>query len=428
MAGLSVRLKVLIYALAELYGCERIKDDLGNWVPAYSSNKGMRLSAREVARQIVEIEEELLEDGWIQSKVTPGPADGQIFNVNETESDSIAQLMASEGVEWERADKSAGTRKNGLEMIRVALENTLQGEGAGLYVMDNCHAFLETVPNIPRDEDNPDDVDTTSIDHCFVAGTMIQTATGEKPIEALNVGDMVLTRFGESPVLGIHKTRNAEVINNQGLTGTPNHKVWTYEGIKELQDLTKGDTLYSWRKHKSHIKASYFGRYPDSPRREDRVYFKSNGTHRKAGVESLHREIYKDVYGSIPRGHVVHHKDGNPLNNSPENLEAITQKEHVQIHLPENIDRLRKQVEEIRPLASKWHGSDAGREYHSRLAKENWEKIPKRTYVCKQCGCEWQSQPMGPHKFCSNKCKSAWRRESGVDDVGQRMRSVREVF
>ena len=75
--------------------------------------------------------------------------------------------MASEGVEWTRADKSAGTRKNGLEMMRVALENAIQGEGPGLYVMNNCEAFLETVPSLPRDEDDPDDVDTTAEDHIY---------------------------------------------------------------------------------------------------------------------------------------------------------------------------------------------------------------------------------------------------------------------
>lgn len=151
----------------EIYGCEKEKDHNGKWINSYGSNRGQRLSAREVARQIVEKEEELREDGWIQSDVTPGPADGQIFNVNEAESDSIAQLMASEGITWERADKSKGTRKNGLEIIRVALENAIQGEGAATYVMPNCHAFIETVPSLPRDEDDPDDVDTTAVDHVY---------------------------------------------------------------------------------------------------------------------------------------------------------------------------------------------------------------------------------------------------------------------
>lgn len=156
-----------VIRFAELYGCEHIKDELGQLKPAYGTNKGLRLSAREVARRIKELEEELTEDGWVQSEVHPGPADGQIYNVNEKESASIAARMEAEDVKWYAADKSAGTRKNGLELVRVALENSLQGEGPGLYVMGNCESFLETVPSLPRDEDDPDDVDTTAEDHIY---------------------------------------------------------------------------------------------------------------------------------------------------------------------------------------------------------------------------------------------------------------------
>ena len=152
---------------SELYGVDTVRDQLGQLVPAYGTNKGVRASAREVARRVKEEEEELRLDGWIGSNVQPGPADGQIFNVNESGTHTIAAKMAEEGVEWYAADKSAGTRKHGLELLRIALDNALQGEGPGLYVMDNCSAFIETVPGLPRDEENLDDVDTTAEDHVY---------------------------------------------------------------------------------------------------------------------------------------------------------------------------------------------------------------------------------------------------------------------
>ncbi|MDB9741491.1 hypothetical protein OAB00_01410 [Akkermansiaceae bacterium] len=153
----------------EIYGAETVTcPHTGRQVPNYGSNKGVKASAREVARRIVEYEEELLEDGWISSKPEDGPADGQIFNVNESESGSIASKMAAEGVTWYAADKSKGTRKNGLELFRIALENSLLGEGPGLYIMSHCESFIETVPNIPRGEEkNIDDVDTTAEDHIY---------------------------------------------------------------------------------------------------------------------------------------------------------------------------------------------------------------------------------------------------------------------
>jgi hypothetical protein len=160
--------------IGEIYGAERGKNDLGQMVPIYETNRGTGESIREVARQIVEFQEELFEDGWIETHVEPGPADGSIFTKDpdlkdrtKDKSDSLGKVMEREGVSWDKADRSPGSRKIGLELVRVALENAVQGEGAGLYVMDNCPAFIETVPMIPRDEDDPDDVDTNSIDHCY---------------------------------------------------------------------------------------------------------------------------------------------------------------------------------------------------------------------------------------------------------------------
>jgi hypothetical protein len=237
---------------AEVYGVEHAKDELGVMRPAYGTNKGVRASAREVARRINEAVEELTEDGWIESAVTEGPADGQIFNVNEKESLTIAALMEKEGVKWYAADKSAGTRKMGLEIIRGALENSNQGEGPGIYVMGNCEAFIETVPGLPRDEDDPDDIDTTAEDHCFIAGTKIQTESGPRNIEDIHPGEMVWTREGLRPVVTNHETPSQEVFEvnttKTQLVGTGNHPVFVENEFKRIDSLTKGDTITTWSK------------------------------------------------------------------------------------------------------------------------------------------------------------------------------------
>lgn len=46
----------------------------------------------------------------------------------------------------------------------------------------------------------------------------------------------------------------------------------------------------------------------------------------------LHREVYEMHYGPIPSGYIVHHKDGNKLNNSIENLELLSRAEHASVH------------------------------------------------------------------------------------------------
>lgn len=142
--------------IAEWYGAQEI-----------GLNKGLRLSAKEIARGIKEREKELLEQGWIQTRVRPGPADNQISNVNEKDTESIKKKMADEGVEWTESDKRPGSRINGLQLIRDRLEASKTGEGPGLYFMDNCRAAIATLPVLPRDEDNEDDVDSEAEDHVY---------------------------------------------------------------------------------------------------------------------------------------------------------------------------------------------------------------------------------------------------------------------
>lgn len=159
--------KGTLIRVSEYYGVVSTKDGSGNLVPAYGSNKGLGLEAREVARNILKKEDKLIETGWVHSRFKAGPADSQIFAVTEKESGSIAKKMKEEGVDWIAADKKAGSRKNGLELFKSRLRASEEGDKPALYVMENCEAFIQTVPYLPRDEDDPDDVDTGAEDHVY---------------------------------------------------------------------------------------------------------------------------------------------------------------------------------------------------------------------------------------------------------------------
>jgi hypothetical protein len=58
-------------------------------------------------------------------------------------------------------------------------------------------------------------------------------------------------------------------------------------------------------------KGIVFRRYPNSKKRTERVYFVPSVEKRQAGIGRLHQEIYKDNFGPIPEGFVVHHKNNN---------------------------------------------------------------------------------------------------------------------
>jgi len=150
--------KGTLIQIGEIYATERV-----------GTNKGLKWGPDLCAQKIIDYETKLLENGWIETQPYPGPADNQIRNVIDSESDTIETKFAKKGIKWTDSDKSPGSRKNGLILIRDRLQAAIDGEGPALYVMDNCRDSIETVPSIPRDEDNIEDVATDAEDHMYDA-------------------------------------------------------------------------------------------------------------------------------------------------------------------------------------------------------------------------------------------------------------------
>lgn len=96
--------------------------------------------------------------------------------------------------------------------------------------------------NEPEDHDN----------HCFVGETLITTNTGEKRIDEIKAGDYVLTSEGFRAVNKVFNNGYKKIVHYRlkfdGLTvdvkATPDHRIKTKEGWKQLQELTKGDILF----------------------------------------------------------------------------------------------------------------------------------------------------------------------------------------
>ena len=141
--------------------------------------------------------------------------------------------------------------------------------------------------------------------------------------------------------------------------------------------------------------------------------------------ERLHCFVWRKANGGalIPDGYAVHHKDKNKNNNEPENLVLISDSEHAALHaadLDEKAIERRKEnlLNNAMPKAAKWHKSDVGREWHKQHFESVKDKLlAKEEYVCGYCGSVFIAQKNGHTRFCSNNCKSAFRRKSGVDNV-----------
>lgn len=165
-----------------------------------------------------------------------------------------------------------------------------------------------------------------------------------------------------------------------------------------------------------------FRRYPFSAHLNHQRYFTPGSSDIRRGVEALHREIWKHHHGAIPAGHDIHHLDDDPLNNDIANLAAVLPDVHKAEHEREGkwsgSRRVRKNLDEIRPLASAWHGSDEGRAWHSEHARTAYEAREPREYVCAQCGDgfkskHFSSQRQDGKRFCAEKCAAKFKRAEG---------------
>lgn len=173
-----------------------------------------------------------------------------------------------------------------------------------------------------------------------------------------------------------------------------------------------------------------FRRYPDAKQWADRAYFRPSSRYIRQGVQALHREIYADHFGPIPEGWHVHHRDGDPGNNAPENLECLPAADHLEHHAaprrgqPGNAEHL----ERAREAAKLWHRSPEGREWHRQHGRNVFGNRPEQEYECEQCGKTYSTKKTGGGRFCSNACKSKWRRAAGLDNVEKQCAACGKTF
>lgn len=149
-----------LFRIGEWYGCQKGEENVGVRMLATDIAEGIKF--REIAMGLA-------------GRVVPGPADSAIFD--EHNGNSIAKDMQKKGIKWEPADKGPGSRKQGWQQIRKRLKGAanLDEEGKprhrpreepGLFVVgEACPHFVRTLPSLPRDDKDLDDVDTQAEDH-----------------------------------------------------------------------------------------------------------------------------------------------------------------------------------------------------------------------------------------------------------------------
>lgn len=136
-----------------------------------------------------------------------------------------------------------------------------------------------------------------------------------------------------------------------------------------------------------------------------------------------HRFVWERHKGPIPDGMHIHHIDGDKSNNEIDNLELMSPSDHLSMHMkewvadPEYKARMDQNLDNIRHLTKEWHSSEEGLEWHRQHGINVFQNIQPIEFICEECGKDFKAKPLGVNKFCSNACKSAYRRRMGFDDV-----------
>ena len=141
-------------------------------------------------------------------------------------------------------------------------------------------------------------------------------------------GNLTISKMINPRISGYNKDiYEVTLENGHKLKCTANHKLLTNDrGYVEVKDLNIGDSLTIMTK---------------SQMNWDERYHKSMGKHQPYNfmflsgsnkTDTEHRMIYKYNNPDDNIFEVVHHKDFNGLNNSPNNLQGMTAKDHINYH------------------------------------------------------------------------------------------------
>ncbi|MCX8567047.1 MAG: Terminase-like family protein [Glomeribacter sp. 1016415] len=138
-------------------GCHYIWRELYGY--GGKDNTGTREDAAAVAKRIKTIEEH---DARLGYDYRQNLADPSIFSKIGADR-SIGQIFKESGIRWQEAWNGPRSRVNGAqEIIRLLSEDRLK-------VFSTCKHWIRTIPALPPDHMNPEDVDSDAEDHAWDA-------------------------------------------------------------------------------------------------------------------------------------------------------------------------------------------------------------------------------------------------------------------
>lgn len=133
-----------LYRILEYYGCTK------------TPNEGVKMTPDQQFAEISRIEQT---HPWLKGKQIDGVADPAIWDGSRGE--SVAETAGRYGVFFSPGDNA---RVAGWMQVHYRFQFDHNGFPR-MYIFDNCHAFIRTIPLMMYSEKKPEDIDTELEDH-----------------------------------------------------------------------------------------------------------------------------------------------------------------------------------------------------------------------------------------------------------------------
>ncbi len=165
--------------------------------------------------------------------------------ISESADPRLVDEIHNSGFNIHPVEKGKGSVEAGIEKMKTMKIcitersiNAIKEFKNYTYQQDKTGKFL----NVPIDDMN----------HCFVGETLIETNKGLRQIKSLTTRDKVLTRTGYKSVNKVFINGCKKVCNytldfgifKTSIKCTPNHKILTDKGWKQIQNVTENETIY----------------------------------------------------------------------------------------------------------------------------------------------------------------------------------------
>lgn len=157
-------------------------------------------------------------------------------------------------------------------------------------------------------------------------------------------------------------------------------------------------------------------------------------------LNRLHVAVWTFYNGRPPKGYHIHHIDENKHNNNISNLAIEKGGKHISDHMKkwasEDPEWFLNLARKGQKAASEWSRTPEGYKFRKEHAEkilapyqEKWMRT-KAQKKCDYCGNRFEVILILSEvsRFCSNNCKSAWRRKAGIDNVIKPCRVCGEPF